>query len=288
MKKALCVICFCLLLAACGPRLIYPNLGWLIPWYVDDYISLDRAQDNMLAQRLALRLDWHCRTQLPDYAKYLRFIRSQFAIIPPSITIEELEINNRLLTKFWRNLIAQIGPDAAEIMATATDAQIDELFTNLEKQNRKMEKKYVDPAPAEILRNRQERMAKRLRFWIQRLTPEQERAVADWSADLEPIAADWLAHRRKVQAKFRELMQYRSNTSIFEPALIDLLINPQRLRTNAYQRKIDRNTHLTLILITRLDGQLTPSQRRHLTNRLEGLARAFDQLSCDPSKPNIS
>ena len=288
MKKALCVICFCLVLVACGPRLIYPNLGWLIPWYVDDYISLDRAQDNLLARRLALQLDWHCRTQLPDYAQYLRYIRNQFASTPPSVTIEKLEINNRVLAKFWQNLIVQIGPDAAEIMATATDAQIDELLINLEKQNRKMEKKYVDPAPAEIIRNRQKRMVKRLHFWIQRLTPEQEQAVADWSARLDPIAADWLAHRRKVQAKFRKLMQQRNNTPVFEPAFIDLLVDPQRLRAEAYQRKIDRNTHLTLILITRLDRQLTPSQRRHLSNRLEGLARAFDQLSCDPVKPNIS
>ena len=284
MKKILLSVCLGLMLFACGPRLIYPNLNWLIPWYVDDYISFNRSQNNLLAQRLAFQLDWHCRTQLAGYAEFLRELRQQFNTEPSTVTVEKLESASIALTGFWKNLVEQIGPDAAEIMATATDDQISELFANLEKQNLEMEQKYIEPSPDKVVLNRKERMVKRLRYWIQKPTPEQVQAVADWSGQLEPIAADWLAHRRKVQAEFQLLMRQRSDTAAFTPAFMDLLTHPEKLRTDDYQEKIDRNTQLTLELLIRLDSLLKPSQRRHLSNRLESLARDFDILSCDPVK----
>ena len=61
-------------LAGCGPRLIYPHLEWLIPWYISDFISLDDRQKNMLEERLLKQLAWHCRTQLTIYAEALRSI----------------------------------------------------------------------------------------------------------------------------------------------------------------------------------------------------------------------
>ena len=79
MKKFLIASAFLVVFAGCGPRLIYPHLDWLIPWYVNDYISLDDTQNNMLQKRLLKQLDWHCRTQLPSYAKTLRAIGREFA-----------------------------------------------------------------------------------------------------------------------------------------------------------------------------------------------------------------
>jgi hypothetical protein len=72
MKKLIFAIGLLLLVTGCGPRLIYPHLDWLIPSYVDDYISLNREQSGLLEKRLLEGLDWHCRTQLPVYAQSLR------------------------------------------------------------------------------------------------------------------------------------------------------------------------------------------------------------------------
>jgi len=41
MKNRAVILLLAIVLAGCGPRLVYPHLDWLIPWYVSDYISLD-------------------------------------------------------------------------------------------------------------------------------------------------------------------------------------------------------------------------------------------------------
>ena len=48
MIKRTAIFLIAVVIAGCGPRLVYPHLDWLIPWYVSDYISLDSDQKNML------------------------------------------------------------------------------------------------------------------------------------------------------------------------------------------------------------------------------------------------
>ncbi|HEY6611743.1 MAG TPA: DUF6279 family lipoprotein, partial [Pseudomonas sp.] len=57
-----------LVLAACSRmELVYRNLDWLIPWKLDDYLSLDAGQSVWLDARLDDHLRWHCRSELPRY-----------------------------------------------------------------------------------------------------------------------------------------------------------------------------------------------------------------------------
>ena len=80
MRALILIICLAVLMMACGPRWVYTNLDWLIPWYVDDYVALDTHQDSELAARLKNQMDWHCRTQMPRYADFLRQLRDDLSI----------------------------------------------------------------------------------------------------------------------------------------------------------------------------------------------------------------
>ncbi len=289
MKKILASVMGLILLSACGPKLYYPSLDWLIPWYVDDYISLKPDQSSRLRTQLARQLDWHCRTQLPEYAEFLRGLRREIDHSDRPVTVERLDAYKMRLIRYWNVLIQQVSPDIADIMFSATDEQIDELFENLEKKNRDIENEYVRPPPQKIIQNRQKRMQKRLDFWLGELTESQLQAVNAWSLQIEPIAADRVAYRRKIQAAGRRILKNRTNPDELEAALGGLFTNAEEFRTENYQRKIDINTHRTLELLAYLLGTLTPNQRSHLLNRLESLATDLDQLSCDPaSKKNRS
>jgi hypothetical protein len=172
-------------------------------------------------------------------------------------------------------------------MFSATDEQIDELFENLEKKNREIENEYVTPPPLTIIQNRQKRMQKRLDYWFGGLTESQLQAVKAWNLQIETIAADRVAYRRKIQAAGRHILENRTNPDALEAALRRLFTNTEEFRSENYQRKIDVNTQRTLELLAYLLATLTPNQRNHLSNRLETLASELDQLSCDPaSKKN--
>ena len=133
------LICLALVLG-CGPGFIYPHLDWMIPWYVDDYISLNSDQSSMLKTRLMHQLDWHCQTQLAAYADYLREIAADFDNPRQPVTVSVLESHRTKLLAHWQNLMRQIAPDVSDILITATDEQIEELFSNLEKFNKEENK----------------------------------------------------------------------------------------------------------------------------------------------------
>ncbi len=280
MKKVIC-ISFCLILVfSCGPGYIYPHLDWLIPWYIDDYISLNSDQSSMLKSRLMQQLDWHCRTQLSAYAEYLRNIAADFE--KSSVTYATLESHFDRLLKHWRDLMRQIAPDVADILITATDEQIEELFSNLEKENQELRDEYLDPPADELLEIRRKKMIKRLDYWISSLTSEQKQAVKDWNLQLQPISEEWLQNRERFQADLRHLLARRADAADFREKLSEMLIYPERSRSPEYQEKLEHNTAVTLKFIVTIDRLMTPAQRKKLVRRLNGLAEDFDRLSCEP------
>ena len=65
-----------LLLTACSTvKMVYPRLDWIIPHYIDDYISLNDKQELQLDKELRVVLDWHCTTPVNQYATWLGRIR---------------------------------------------------------------------------------------------------------------------------------------------------------------------------------------------------------------------
>lgn len=291
MKKIAVIILIALASTGCGPRLMYQHLDWLIPWYVSDYISLDSDQQNLLEERLVKLLDWHCRTQLPVYAMTLRALGRDLANPAEPVSEATLQAYNRKIIILWKAFLQQIGPDITAILATASDDQIKELFGNLEKQNQKFRKKFVDLPPDESNRRRQERMIKRLKYWVSDLKPEQIQAVADWSSQLAPIAEQRIQHREMILAKARNLMAHRSENPDFRSRLQALIMLPESMRSVDYQRNIDLNTRITIRFLVQLDQMLTKDQRTHLLTQIESLAADFETLSCDPAalpKPAIN
>ena len=270
-----------LLITACGPRWYYHHLDWMIPWYVDDYLSLDTGQRSALETRLARQLNWHCQTQLPEYAAFLRSVGQDFEDPDQSVTRAQFARYLETLRQYWKALMARIGPDLADILITASDEQVEELFRNIEEDNLERQRTYVDPPEDEILRNRTDRMVDRLERWVGDLTDAQSAAVQQWSALIGATSDQWLANRRRVQQAFRELIATRKEDATFKEKFTALLVSPEGVRTPAYQARLDRNIALMLDLLTKIEQLLTEAQRAHLLAYLDSLAEDFEVLACD-------
>lgn len=271
----------CLIFVSCGPKLIYNHLDQLVPIYANDYIPLNQEQRDLLDSRLEDLLEWHCRTQLPRYAAFLDRLREDFRDPERPVTHEQMRTYYQRVREAWNDLLRRVGPDAADILATADDAQIKAFYDNLAEKNREIEEKYIDISSEERVRERRKRMEKHLRRWISRLTPEQEALVAAWSAYFEPMAEDRLAYRKGVQARFLRLLKERHQDG-FRETFTRLLTHFQETRTPIYQRKLNANTERTIDLLVRLGRMLTPSQRDRLRDQLESYSKTFAELSCGP------
>ena len=282
MKKLIFSLCLLFLLTGCGPRLVYPHLDWLIPFYVDDYISLNREQSSLLEKRLLQVLDWHCRTQLPAYAQSLRELAKDLDNPRLPISYQKFEYYSDQFTAHWRELTKNIGPEMADILATASDEQIAELFRNIERRIDEYKSEYVDISPEKLEEKRKARMAKDLKHWISRPNTEQKQMISDWSDQILPIAADGLRFREAALTEFQTLFTGRRQNPHFKATFVSLLDNLDQLRAPEYQQKIDYNTELTFKFLMRIERSLSTTQRTHLLQKISSLAADFDKLSCDP------
>lgn len=122
----------------------FPNLDRLIPWYVDDYLTLNQEQSSILDKRLTPALEWHCRTQLPVYINKLKDLANDLEDPRLPLSVERLNVSADQLKRFWRAIKIQIGPEIADTLATASSEQIAELFENVELRNNAFKAEYVD------------------------------------------------------------------------------------------------------------------------------------------------
>ena len=209
MKRKALIVLFLLLVTGCGTRFYYYQLDWLIPFFLRDYISLNSEQKSILKERLVKQIDWHCRTQLADYSETLRSLSKDLSDPDHPIDYDGLNDYYTKFRGFWTELIRQVAPDIAAILRTATDAQIEELFDNLDKRNEEMRAEYIDLPPNERIKQREERMIKGLRKWLSGPTPEQKQAVSAWIKQLKPIGQEWLLYRDRVQEEVINLLKQR-------------------------------------------------------------------------------
>ncbi|WP_372680093.1 DUF6279 family lipoprotein [Desulfosarcina sp.] len=266
----------------------YPNLDWLIPWYVDDYITLNQEQSRLLENRLINALDWHCHTQLPAYGQTLKDLAYDLDDSRLPLSVERLHAYADQLNILWRVIKIQIGPEVADILATASDEQLAELFENVEQRNNTFKAKYVDIPLAQLEQKRRKKMIKRINRWLSEITPVQKQAVFDWSAEIRPLAADGLDHRQRVTAELKNLLARRQEDPDFKGAFVDLLVNIDLRRTAHYQNDLDVNTDLTLMLLEKIERSLTPTQRSYLLGRIRTFSADLEKQNCDPSAVPLS
>lgn len=279
VRLRLLVLTICaLLLGGCGLRFAYSQLDWLLPWYVGDYVSLDRTQKRLLDARLEARLAWHCSSQLTAYSGLLREVERDLGgneVVGAPILDAYLQRGEA----FWRVLMKEITPDAGVLLAALSDAQVKELGEAFARRNDATREEFLEGTP-DALRARQiERMEKRLRTWFGPLSAAQRSRVASWSAGLAPTTEAWLHHRARWQGALIEVLAQRQAPD-FESRVGALLLEPDSLWAADCRADVARNRKQTLDLLADIFNMASPAQRTHLVNEIAGWAAQFEQLAC--------
>jgi hypothetical protein len=280
MKRIILITLILIHLSGCGPRFYYSQLDWLIPFFLSDYISLNSDQKSLLKARLQKQIDWHCKTQLLRYSATLRALSKDISNVDHPIDAAKVNDYYLEFQGYWTILVRQVAPDLAEILKSATDAQIQELFDNLDKRSQEIRAEYIDVPPEELVKHREEQMMKALRRWLSDPKTEQEQAVAAWSKKLKPLGSEWLRYRDKIQEEIMHLLQQRKDLPDFEIGMTEILVNPERMRTIGFQEKTDFNTNLTIKLVVEINHLMTTTQRTHLLKRINSIADDFEQIKC--------
>lgn len=266
-----------LLLVGCSlVQVAYNNLDWVIPWYVDDYVTLRGPQERLLNELVRKELGWHRTTQLPRYAAWLEELSQDVA---SGFTDARLTQHLARFEEFRKALMLETATHTATLLATLSQAQIEELFDNFEAYNRRFYEEYIGESPEELQQRRIERMEGVFADWLGPLTARQRAAIAHWSRQRGSIAPALLAYRERWQARLGELLVYRTDEPRFTRDMQLLFVNPHLYSPATYLEKRERNIVLGKELFLAIMDEATPAQRARLRQKLEKYARDVIQLS---------
>ncbi len=276
-RVALVLLCVAAL-AGCSLRFAYSQLDWLVPWYLRDYVTLDAGQRGLLDQRLAARLDWHCRAHVPEYAASLR--EAQALLRRETVDAAALAPFLARGEAWWGEVLAELEPDARLLLAGLANEQVDELRQAFARGAREAREEFLGGSAAEQKAARIKRMEKRLQRWFGRLTPAQRDRIAAWSAELSPTTEAWLAQRARWQGALLDALQVRGDDAAFAARLAPLFGPQQAHWPPAYREGLARNRTLTLALLADVYNLAPATQRQHLDRELDALAAQFESLAC--------
>ncbi|WP_426140628.1 DUF6279 family lipoprotein [Pseudomonas sp. DWP3-1-2] len=267
-----------LVLSGCSRiGLAYRNLDVIIPWSLNDYLTMNSTQKDWLDDRLSEHLTWHCSTQLPGYLTWLD--RLQAMVEANQVTEPQLRARTEEAKQAIAQISRKITPSAVELLGQLDDQQVAQMQDAFAKDRREREAEYLRQPLDTQISERAERMEKRLKPWLGSLNAAQEQRVQAWSASLGEQNRAWLENRTHWQGLFIEAVKNRQ-ASDFPERIAKLLQDRDTFWTPEYRVAYGRTENAAISLLVDLMTESTPAQRQRLLAKVADTRKDFTDLSC--------
>ncbi|WP_313059641.1 DUF6279 family lipoprotein [Pseudomonas rhodesiae] len=278
LKLLVVVLTLSLVLAGCNRvGLAYRNLDVIIPWTLNDYLDMNAGQKSWFNDTLKEHLAWHCTTQLPGYLDWLD--RLQQMVDANQVTDAALQTRTVEAKQAIAEVAREITPSAIELLQGLDDEQVEDMNAALAKDLRKRQDEYLKPPLQQQIKERAERMRKRLDSWMGPLSPSQQARVLAWSVALGEQNEQWIGNRAHWQAQFIDAVQQRRSAD-FPQKMQQLLVDRESLWTPQYRAAYVQTEAQARSLIVDLMADSTPQQRLKLTQKINGVRSDFKALKC--------
>lgn len=278
LKFLVVLLTLSLVLAGCNRvGLAYRNLDVIIPWTLNDYLDMNAGQKSWFNDTLKDHLAWHCTTQLPGYLDWLD--RLQQMVDNNQVTDAALQARTVEAKQAIAEVAREITPSAIQLLQGLDDQQVKDMSDALAKDLRKRQDEYLKPPLAQQIKERAQRMSKRLDAWIGPLSDSQQNRVTAWSIALSEQNQEWIGNRARWQAQFIAAVQQRHSAD-FPQKMQQLLVDRESLWTPEYKAAYARTETAARSLIVDLMAESTPQQRMKLTQKIDGVRSDFKALKC--------
>lgn len=278
MKKVVALVLL-LFVSGCSSQFAYNNLDWLVHWYVDDYIDLDKPQKQAFNENFARWHAWHRQEELLKYETHLKELRE--LVDAGNFSAEDVKAQFDRGRGHWERLREQVTPTVVELAYMLTDEQIIELFDSLEEKNKEDEEERLEMTPEEIQKRFEEVFADQLKDYFGKLTKGQKAMVKQSVVDIIPNRLEWLKYRRSVQAAAQEVLMSRKDNPNFQQDFTEILRNPDAFKHEQYIVNNEHNRLIFAQMVVDAHATLTAKQKRRLYRKIDNFIEDFAQLRGD-------
>jgi hypothetical protein len=278
LKLLVMLLTLSLVLAGCNRvGLAYRNLDVIIPWTLSDYLEMNAGQKSWFNDTLKEHLAWHCTTQLPGYLDWLD--RLQQMVDTNQVTDAALQTRTAEAKQAIAESARAITPSAVELLQGLDDQQVQDMEQAFAKDLRKRQDEYLKPPLEQQIKERAERMNKRLDAWLGPLSASQQNRVTAWSIALGEQNQQWIGNRAHWQTLFIAAVKDR-HSSDFPQKIEQLLVDRESLWTPDYRQAYAQTETAARSLIVDLMAESTVPQRQKLTQKIDKVRSDFKALKC--------
>lgn len=276
MIRLTVLITLCITLTGCSTKFVYNNIDWFIVEYVEGYVELSNAQEELVSQKIARLSQWHRQEELPLYIEHLDEL---MVLEPQSFTLEGLKEQQQRFQQHSRRLIEQLSPEIFSIAQQLDDEQVDEFMDSIRVKHMEFREKYQDLSDPEIREIYHQRIEDNMETWIGALTDQQESLVEQWSNEVYVTTHEWIGYQTRMRIEVVDLLDHRMAAPRFHSKFRQIMLNPDSYYDESLESKVSHNRDLIDSYLIQIINSMTEEQTQHYREEL-GEWRELAQSIC--------
>lgn len=284
MRKLLICSVVILMLGGCSQKTAYNHLDLLVAEYLDDYVELNNIQQVQLEKSLNETLAWHREQQLPVSIEWLQSLKQDLG---EELTYDRVAFHADQLLMFWNAIEAQFANDMAVLLPTLSVEQRKELLKSFAEKNDEFREEYIEIGQKE----RREQLVKRVEDsferWLDDLTENQITQIHATAHKMEDTAPNMLAMRIQWQNELLRLLNDGAGHSDVQQDIVNVFVQRNALRSEAYQQQLETNQDLIYRLIVNISKTLEAEQKEYLVSRIDDYIELFKSLVKDGQEESL-
>ena len=270
-----------IMLSGCSSQFAYNNMDWLVHWYLDDYVDLNKQQKRLFDHKMASWLSWHKNEELLAYEQHLKQL--QLDLNQPKMNDDLWSGHFNQARQHWVRLRDTLTPDLLELARGLSDEQVNDIFAQLaEETQERLEdhKDFAEKTEQEKQQIRTQDWFDEVSQWTGKLTDEQKGIISALVPEFQSTFIIGVEYRQRWQAEAKAVLLGREAAN-FDEKFNQLMSNPESLRTEEYQQKILDNRLIQNRLFGQLIPTLTPKQKKRVNKEIQELIEDMQELRED-------
>ncbi|MEL0035893.1 MAG: DUF6279 family lipoprotein [Gammaproteobacteria bacterium] len=267
-------------LSACmGVKFTYNNLDWLLPWYVEDYITLTDIQEEQFEQEFEDLWAWHRENELPKYVTSLKQLEEDIA--EDAITLEKIIAYQDEARDHYLVTAQRVVSQGIDLMSTLSDEQVAEMKEIIMEEMAEYEERVFESSKEERIKKRIRNTEKSFRRWIGKLTNKQKILIEQWGSDLESLYEYGFQYTVASRKAFFAAMERREDKEYLRERLLFLTVERDQLHTKEHLEARERNRDKTRQLLLTMKDTLTKKQRERLIRKIKNYREPLEELAAE-------
>lgn len=279
LKKYLLPVFLLFALSACSTKVSYYFLDWAIEWEVEEYVTLNKPQQQQFDGMLEKFLIWHRHVELPKYSSQLNELLTQLqqgTLTPPQWVAQVQQAKAH-----WFRIFHYLLPDLIPLIASLNDDQVKGIMKQLRKEEQELSDEYGGKTNAQLLDESNKRLFEQAYDWLGSVTKAQKALIETRNSQRLATLDMWLEYRHEWIRQFELALNQRDNAHLLTMRLTLLMTQPDDLKSASYQQNIDQNAENFGSLIVELSHTLNDKQRKKFNKKLNSLIIDLNELSQD-------